>query len=654
MPTKSLPAHPSLEHLRYQAKDLLKAAKARSPEALARTREFHPNFDKQPQDASSASLSLSDAQLVVAREYGFESWPKLKLHVESVPSPTQMRPSLAHYETIAADLLEAFRTGNPRAMQTVWTHSGHRRTWPLMREYVLLDLGKGQNSESPATDISLDDAQRLVARSHGFEGWPALVDCLTAVQGKKTILAAKPVKVFAPNTRGRRQTSTRVRDWESVFSTMREQQLAGLDAEGQMTDALLKQLSRLEHITSLDLNGSHQLTDAGVRFLANMPRLERLDLSGTGITDRGLEILPRLKRLKSLQLSWTGITDAGAAYLGGNEHLERIDLIGTQTGDAAIKALIGKPHLRHVMTGAGVTDEGIGLFHDFPVFKTWQGGEPSMGLTSYEAGPNYLGLRGTFTNRGFADLAGLDGLFALNVDDRKLAITAAALPSIANLPHLGWLAFDAKDDAMPHIAAMPKLRFLLCQDTEAGDDGFVALSRSRSIEYIWGRRCHNLRSRGFTALATMPSLRGLSVSCKNVDDDGVAALPRFPALRELMPMDVPDAGYRHIGQCEKLESLVLMYCRDTSDAATEHLAGLPGLKKYFASYTKITDRSMEVLSRMDSLESISFYGCPSVTNAGVMALARLPRLRELTVSGPNINSACAATFPAHVKAKFSD
>ena len=49
----------------------------------------------------------------------------------------------------------------------------------------------------------------------------------------------------------------------------------------------------------------------------------------------------------------------------------------------------------------------------------------------------------------------------------------------------------------------------MCQDTVAGDDGFVALSRSQSIEQIWGRRCYNLRGRGFAALAAMPALSGL-------------------------------------------------------------------------------------------------------------------------------------------------
>jgi hypothetical protein len=200
---------------------------------------------------------------------------------------------------------------------------------------------------------------------------------------------------------------------------------------------------------------------------------------------------------------------------------------------------------------------------------------------------------------------------------------------------------------------MPRLRFLGCQDTVAGDDGFVALSRSRSIEHIWGRRCHNLRTRGFKALAEMPALRALSVSCRNVGDDGVAALPGFPALRELMPMDVPDEGYRHIGRCEGLESLVLMYCRETGDRATEQVVGLPRLARYFASYTRITDLTPELLSGIASLEQVTFDGCAGVTNDGVAHLSRLPRLRELRVSGPRITADVAGRLPSRVRVHYS-
>jgi hypothetical protein len=150
----------------------------------------------------------------------------------------------------------------------------------------------------------------------------------------------------------------------------------------------------------------------------------------------------------------------------------------------------------------------------------------------------------------------------------------------------------------------------------------------------------------------MPSLRALSVSCRNVADEGIATLPSFPALRELMPMDVPDEGYRHIGRCVELDSLVLMYCRETGDRATEHIAGLPKLRKYFASYTKITDRTPEVLSGINALEEVEIYGCPGVTDEGVARLARLPNLREVKISGQHVTSAIFDAFPAGVKAHW--
>jgi hypothetical protein len=203
---------------------------------------------------------------------------------------------------------------------------------------------------------------------------------------------------------------------------------------------------------------------------------------------------------------------------------------------------------------------------------------------------------------------------------------------------------------MGSIAALPHLRFLMCQDTGAGDEGFEALSRSKSLEYLWGRRCYNLTGRGFAALAAMPALRGLSVSCKNVDDSGLSALPRFPALEAFMPMDVPDDGFRHVGRCERLEQLICMYCKETSDAATAHVEGLPKLKEYQAWSTKITDRSLEILSRMPSLERILLYNLAGITDAGLARMASLPNLNVVTFETlPNVSVEGAALFPEHVR-----
>ncbi|HEY4219121.1 MAG TPA: ankyrin repeat domain-containing protein [Gemmatimonadaceae bacterium] len=437
-------------------------------------------------------------------------------------------------------------------------------------------------------------------------------------------------------------------DEDDVEITMDDARYLVAKDRRQMSDDVLRDASSIHGLTMLNAGGSQAVTDAGVLHLATLGGLKHLDLRGTSITDAALTVLDALPALESISLAGTRVTDAGVAHLSRLRALTHVNLAGTRTGDGALRALAGMEHLRHLRTGALVTDDGLALLGELPVFRTWRGGEAWMGLTSYECEPNQLALRGSFTDRGMRYLRSLDGLFGLNLDDSALAITPAGLEHLVALPHLGWLATDATDESMPVIARMPHLRFLGAQDTVAGDAGFSALSGSRTIEYIWGRRCHNLQRRGFAALSAMPALRALSVSCLNVDDAGVAALPDFPALRELMPMDVPDEGYRHIGQCRQLESLVLMYCRDTSDRATELIAPLATLRRYFASYTRVTDRTPALLSAMDSLERITFSACHGITDAGVAVLARLPRLRELRVSGRGITPEVGAGFPSRI------
>src|SRR6266852_5132838 len=607
----------TLENLKREAKRWLNALHANVAESRARLQRVLPNASELP--------TLREVQHALALEHGLPSWTELK---NRLAQDTPMR----RYEKVAEALVTAYRTGEGSAMRIVWDYFGHMRAWDAMRRYLRLDLGKTEQPQSPDDDtITLGEAQYLVARMQGFESWQALSDFAASVPPGKTI-AAKSVVAFSTDDAGVKKEVARSRDWDEIIVAMTEQQLPGLHASGQMTDDLLDRFSRLDHITALDLEGSKGVTDVGLAHLARLPRLQHLNLTGCGITDRGLEVLRRLPELESIVLTGTRVTDAGVANLAACDDLRAVDLCWTQTGDGAIRALAAKGKLRNFRSGNQVSDAGLALLHQLPVFKSWQGGEPRMSLLGFDAGPNFLLLRGTFTDRGMAQLVGLDGLFALNIDSDQLAITGAGLGPLVNLPHLGWLAFDAKDESMPYIAALPHLRFLMCQDTDATDDGFVALSRSQSIEHIWGRRSHNLRRRGFIALANMPALGHLSVSCKNVDDVGLSVLPQFPALRELMPMDVPDEGYRHIGRCERLESLVLMYCRDTTDVATEYTAGLPRLRKYFASYNRITDRTPEILSGMSSLEEITFDTCAGLTNAGIGALARLPRLRELRVS----------------------
>lgn len=97
LPTRTLADRPDLQQLKRQAKEILEAFVAGEPDAVAEvTAHYH--------QADRTTFALHDAQIVVARAYGFDSWPKLKAYVEGA---TVRR------------LLDAVRVGDLAAVQVL-------------------------------------------------------------------------------------------------------------------------------------------------------------------------------------------------------------------------------------------------------------------------------------------------------------------------------------------------------------------------------------------------------------------------------------------------------------------------------------------------------------------------------------------------------
>jgi len=94
MPTVSrgLPQQPHIDVPKRFARELLELCRAGDAEALDRIRSRHPKF-KNPKDASNkpkvadseiaTEFKLADAQLVIAREYGYRSWAQLKERINA-------------------------------------------------------------------------------------------------------------------------------------------------------------------------------------------------------------------------------------------------------------------------------------------------------------------------------------------------------------------------------------------------------------------------------------------------------------------------------------------------------------------------------------------------------------------------------------------
>jgi ankyrin repeat protein len=85
VPPRGLPGNANLEQLKQGAKSFQRAVHAGDPGAAGVVREFHPRLsDVRPGSPELVRFTRADAQLVIARQFAFASWPKLKAHLELV------------------------------------------------------------------------------------------------------------------------------------------------------------------------------------------------------------------------------------------------------------------------------------------------------------------------------------------------------------------------------------------------------------------------------------------------------------------------------------------------------------------------------------------------------------------------------------------
>lgn len=549
------------------------------------------------------------------------------------------------YEQAVRDFVDAFE-GDAEALERLNRH--YERSFDLAAlkaEIWRRDYAYRQRSSRVSRNfLPLEEAQLILAQDAGFGSWEKLMEALATgapPEGEPFVIDPRQNRI------GPRRRLSRT-DWDELIGVMKEKRITSVEANGLMTDEALARIAMLDFVTHLSLGGSLELSNDGLLHLQGMPQLESLELSeypGGRLTDRGLEVLRHLPNLRRFEMTWqSSVTDQGMANLRFCRRLEEVNLMGSPTGDGAIEALRGMPHLRRLSTGRLLTDAGIACLRSLPALKE-AGGEGARLL-----------IDGPFSDDALTMVAELEGVVELDLFWHVDRISGDGFKHLRQMTNLRALGCDGRlsgDTAFEHIGMMPGLKKLRIQESVATEDGFAALARSQSIEGIWGRVCPNFGSRGFEAFSRMPALQSLGIGCANVSDDALAALPGFPALRELTPIGFQDGGFRHIGGCRQLERLSCMYCRETGDAATEHIGGL-GIKYYYAGLTQISDRSLEILGSMERLEQVDLYECKRVTDAGLPALARLQSLREVHLdSCPGVTLQGTRVFAPGVQVYYS-
>jgi hypothetical protein len=137
---RSLREHPDLNQLRRQAKELLAAYRVGDPETVAEVSHHYHG-------AKPATFALHDAQLVLARTYGLESWPKLKRHAELV----------TRVDKRVQELRATFAGGNREARVRLLAPA-HAKV-------------RFENYNPHAASLSDGDARLLIANEEGYAYW---------------------------------------------------------------------------------------------------------------------------------------------------------------------------------------------------------------------------------------------------------------------------------------------------------------------------------------------------------------------------------------------------------------------------------------------------------------------------------------------------
>lgn len=181
-----LPAKPNLEQYRKQAKDLVKDWKAGNSDAIQRVKKYHPHTNR-----LGDTFVLADAQLTIAREHGFESWPKFSGHLEEL---ARSNSPISKFERAA----DAIVTGDAATLKALLHESPElirarstRAHGSMLLHYIGANGFENYRQKSPKNAVEI----LKILLDAGAE-----VDALADTYGKGTTLGLVATSVHPKQT----------------------------------------------------------------------------------------------------------------------------------------------------------------------------------------------------------------------------------------------------------------------------------------------------------------------------------------------------------------------------------------------------------------------------------------------------------------------
>ncbi len=229
----------------------------------------------------------------------------------------------------------------------------------------------------------------------------------------------------------------------------------------RLTDAGVRHLAKLRHLTTLALSGG-SITDNALTTIGTLSQLQSLDLRQTAVRGAGLRHLRELPQLKSLRLTYTKISATAAQEIGQLSQLESLSLPDSEVGDRELEAMTGLASLVSLDLARGrITDSGVKHVAAFTGLST-------------------LALQGTqVTDEGLKTLGTMNQLINLGLADTQ--VTDVGMAHLSSLRRIYQMTLNntlITDASVDHLSRLKSLRFLYLRNTKMSADGLDRLEKA--------------------------------------------------------------------------------------------------------------------------------------------------------------------------------
>ena len=234
-----------------------------------------------------------------------------------------------------------------------------------------------------------------------------------------------------------------------------------------------------------------------------------------------------------------------------------------------------------------------------------------------------------------AKLSGLSKMRVLalsnsRITDATVRMIAESFPNLVNLDIASNpLLTDASMREIAKLQQLEVLNVLFCDFSEFGIQNLISLPRLRALDI---RGNMKIGDGGMDALSMMPALRSLQHRSPTVSDRGIRALADARVLDNLVIQDMQITGQsgQHIRRMERLTSLIIFRCENFDSAGVLALGGL-NLNRLTLRGLPINDSAMEVFKELPTIRRLYLQELSSVTDAGIANLVHLNDLEILDI-----------------------